>query len=266
VSVFAQPALRAGEGCLRDGYFSPHRTHSNRLISIPAAAADAGLNASLASTSAQTSPRCVARASAKSNTLVLPDEAVPQISVRQPRARPPVSKSSCGMPLETISGAGRTSRREAGTTAASLGMAPMWAKISAVFFAVFAAVERGGENRGEKIKERPMAADEKTGEADILSRFYCHSQLSGTQRARSARARSCTFRFLFAYVSIALRAAVVKAVRLKAAVRIMSQDCNLKIHNALRRNFASKIGCGRFPGLENRETWGTRFGENELLL
>src|SRR5277367_2114333 len=90
--------------------------------------------------------------------LVLPEEAVPQISVRQPRAKPPVSASSCGMPLETISGAGRTSRREAGTTAASLGMAPTWAKISA---------DKRGADRGEKVKGRPVAADEKIGEADI---------------------------------------------------------------------------------------------------
>jgi hypothetical protein len=90
------------------------------------------------------------------------------------------------MPLETISGAGRTSRREAGTTAASLEIAPTWAKISAVFFVVFSAVfsaiesaitstfERGADRKddcGEKIKERPMAADEKIGEADILSRY-----------------------------------------------------------------------------------------------
>src|SRR5882762_2219522 len=153
---------------------------------MPAAAADAGSNASLASTRAQTSPRWVARASTKSNTLVLPDEAVPQISVRQPRARPPVSESSCGMPLETISGAGRTSRREAGTTAASLEIAPTWAKISAVFLvffsAIFFAIESAiasaferGEDRGKKIKARPMAADEKIGEADILS---CYCQLA----------------------------------------------------------------------------------------
>src|SRR5271167_2019509 len=104
--VFPQP-VNAAEVCLRDGDFSPHRTHNKRLISIPAAAADAGSKASLASTNAQTSPRWVARASAKSNTLVLPEEAAPQISVRQPRARPPVNESSCGMPLDTISGAGR---------------------------------------------------------------------------------------------------------------------------------------------------------------
>src|SRR5258708_35055253 len=98
---------------------------------MPAPAADAGSKASLASTSAQTSPLWVARASARSNTLVLPDEAVPQISVRQPRARPPVSKSSCGMPLETISGAGRTSRRVAGTHDASHGLATTDVSLSA---------------------------------------------------------------------------------------------------------------------------------------
>jgi hypothetical protein len=74
------------------------------------------------------------------------------------------------MPLETISGAKRKSRREAGTTAAKLEIAPTWAKISTVFSAIESAFERGGEDRGEKIKERPMAADEKTGEADIFSR------------------------------------------------------------------------------------------------
>jgi len=164
---------------------------------MPAAAADAGSNASLASTSAQTSPRCVAQASAKSNTLVLPDEAVPQISVRQPRARPPVSESSCGMPLETISGAERTSRREAGTTAASLEMAPTWAKISVVFFAVFSAIDSAferGEDRGEKIKERPMAADEKIGEADILSR-YCQLAIVRERRGQDQPGRDVAFAF-----------------------------------------------------------------------
>jgi hypothetical protein len=175
---------------------------------MPAAAADAGSKASLESTSAQTSPRSVAWASAKSNTLVLPDEAVPQISVRQPRARPPVSESSCGMPLETISGAGRTSRREAGTTAANLGLAAKWAKISAVFLVIFAAVGRGeheGDDR-EKIKGRPWAADKKTGEADILSRNY-----QGTQRADQPAGKHL-IRFLFAYKSIAVRLAIVKIV------------------------------------------------------
>ncbi len=84
------------------------------------------------------------------------------------------------MPLETISGAGRPSRREAGTTAASFGMALTWAKISAADlagFLPFSAADR--KDGGEKIKGRPVAADEKTGEADI--RF---SQLSGNAAGR----------------------------------------------------------------------------------
>jgi len=136
------------------------------------------------------------------------------------------------MPLETISGAGRTSRRDAGTTAASLEIAPTWAKISAVFFVVFFAIEsaiesafeRGAdrkEDRGEKIKERPMAADEKIGEADILSRYR---QLAIVREPEGRISPGeiccccCLFRFLFAYMSIALRPAIVKAVRLKSSV------------------------------------------------
>jgi hypothetical protein len=91
-------------------------------------------------------------------------------------------------------------------------------------------------------------------------------QLSGNAEGRISPGEVCTFRFLFAYVSIALRAAVVKAVRLESSVRIMSQDCNLKIHNALWRNFRERNRLRPLPGLENRETWGTRFGKNELLL
>jgi hypothetical protein len=63
------------------------------------------------------------------------------------------------MPHETISGAGRTSRREAGATAASFG--------SALNCASNAALERRG-----KIKGRPTAADENTGEADILPQNF----------------------------------------------------------------------------------------------
>jgi len=45
------------------------------------------------------------------------------------------------------------------------------------------------------------------------------------------------------------------------------QDCNLKIHNALRRIFREqKSAAAASQILENRENWGTRFGENELLL
>src|SRR5207245_1908288 len=123
------------------------------------------------------------------------------------------------------------SRREAGTTAASLEIAPTWAKISSAFFAVFSVIERvveRGEDRGEKIKERPMAADEKIGEADIFSR-YCQLAIVRERRGQD-QPGARLFRFLFAYVSIALRAAIVKAVRLESSVPIMSQDCNFKIH------------------------------------
>jgi hypothetical protein len=58
------------------------------------------------------------------------------------------------MPLETISGVGRTSRRDAGVIEASFGIASKWARS--------AALERTG-----KIKGRLKAADENTGEADI---------------------------------------------------------------------------------------------------
>jgi len=59
------------------------------------------------------------------------------------------------MPLETISGAGRTSRREAGVIeAASFGITSSRARR--------AALECAG-----KIKGRLKAADENTGEADI---------------------------------------------------------------------------------------------------
>jgi hypothetical protein len=90
------------------------------------------------------------------------------------------------MPLDTISGAERTSSRAAGTTGVNLEPAFTRVRISAVFFAV-AAVERGEDNP-EKIKGRPMAADEKTGEADIL-----FSQLSGNSEAdQFRRPRVCS--------------------------------------------------------------------------
>jgi hypothetical protein len=57
-------------------------------------------------------------------------------------------------------------------------MAATWAKISAVFFSSIPVVERG-EDGGEKTKGRLVAADEKTGEADILSR-----KLSGSTKGR----------------------------------------------------------------------------------
>ena len=102
------------------GKFAPQRTHNKRSISTPAAAADGGSSISPASTSAQNSPRRVAAANAASSKVVRPEEAGPQISVRQPRGKPPVRASIAAMPLELISGAGRTARREAGTTPARI--------------------------------------------------------------------------------------------------------------------------------------------------
>jgi hypothetical protein len=61
-------------------------------------------------------------------------------------------------------------------------MAPTWAKISAV---------------GEKIKERPMAADEKIGEADILSRYR---QLAIVRKRRAQDQLRRRFRY-FAFYS-----------------------------------------------------------------
>src|SRR3979411_3240745 len=105
--------------------------------------------------------------------LVLPDEADPQISVRQPRARPAVNESNCRIPLDTISGEGRISRREAGTTRASLGAMLAEASIWSTLVAGFLAADFSGQfgaGEKEKIKGRLVAADEKTVEADILTR------------------------------------------------------------------------------------------------
>src|SRR6202022_3346678 len=90
---------------------------------MPAAAAEAASSASVVSTRAQTSSRRVAAARAASSTLVRPEEAKPEISLRHPRGRPPVRESISRMPLETLSGEGRTASRDAGVTPASLGTA-----------------------------------------------------------------------------------------------------------------------------------------------
>jgi hypothetical protein len=147
--------------------------------------------------SAHTSPRRVAWASAESNIPVLPDEAGPQISVRQPRGRPPVNESSCAIPLETISGAGRISSREAGTTRASIGAAPTAAKISSAFVAGFLSPssadffgQRGEGGKG-KIKGRLVAADEKIGEADILTHSLTHN-CQGTRLGQPGRIKGCS--------------------------------------------------------------------------
>jgi len=63
--------------------------------------------------------------------LVRPEESGPQISVRHPRGSPPVSESSSRIPMETISGAGLTSSRDAGVTATSLGICDSRSRTSA---------------------------------------------------------------------------------------------------------------------------------------
>jgi hypothetical protein len=65
---------------------------------------------------------------------VRPEEAGPQISLRHPRGNPPASSSISRIPLEIISGVGRTSSRDAGVTPASLGNAARRCKTSAGSF------------------------------------------------------------------------------------------------------------------------------------
>jgi hypothetical protein len=63
-------------------------------------------------------------------------------------------------------------------------------------------------------------------------------------------------------VSIPLWPAIVKSVRLESAVRILCENCNLKICNALQRNFRDEIA------LRKRRLAASppSVGENELLL
>jgi hypothetical protein len=142
-----------------------------------------------------------------------------------PRAKPPVSKSSCGMPLETISGAARAARREAGTTAASLEMALTWAKISAVSWQIslrlFSASTQ--RRRRRKNKRAAVAAAEKTGEADIHSHNY-----QGTQ---STNARAIA---IFAFYS-PMKVSLFSLPVVKGFDSNPSGNCNFKTYNALRR-------------------------------
>ena len=148
----------ARRSCSRlfSGEFSPQRTHNSRSNSTPAAAADCGSRASLASTSAQHSPRRVAAASAASSKVVRPEEAGPQISVRQPRGRPPVRTSIATIPLDTISGAGRTANCEAGVTPASLASLE---------------VEAEWKNRSRKSSLRRAALGEKLRPGRLRASF-----------------------------------------------------------------------------------------------
>jgi hypothetical protein len=76
------------------------------------AEADSGSNALLASIKAQHSPCSVTSLIKERSRVVRPEEAGPQISLRQPRGMHTDLRSSAGMPIEMASGsiAGRTVR------------------------------------------------------------------------------------------------------------------------------------------------------------
>src|SRR5579863_4366379 len=146
---------------------APHRTQSNLSKFTPAAAAEWGLKASLMSTRAHTSCRWVAAAKAANNTLVRPDEAGPQISVRHPRGSPPVSASISRTPLETICGVGRTSNRDARVTPESLGSADKRSKANV------------GHAEATTATGRPKAAGETSGKDDMEPQDFRERQGPG---------------------------------------------------------------------------------------
>src|SRR6266498_1183154 len=111
----------------------PQRIQSNLLKSMPAAAPEIGSKLSLASIRTQASSFCVASAIVASSTVVFPDEAEPQISVKQPRGMPPAIAFNSAMPVESISGLGRTSNRDAGRTATRRSERVMCLKMAAFF-------------------------------------------------------------------------------------------------------------------------------------
>src|SRR5271170_6626136 len=148
------------------------------------------------STNAQTSCRWVAAARAANNTLVRPDEAGPQISVKHPRGSPPVSASISRTPLETICGVGRTSNRDAGVTPASLGIAAKRSKTSVP----------------ATPSKRPTAAVETSGTDDMET-----SGFQGTSGPRPGSVADIYFRLLFAMIVI-LRAGVVKHLKINLRI------------------------------------------------
>ena len=89
-----------------------HLAQNNRARFTPLAEADSGSNALLASIKAQHSPCSVTSLIKERSRVVRPEEAGPQISLRQPRGMPTDLRSSVGMPIEMASGsiAGRTVR------------------------------------------------------------------------------------------------------------------------------------------------------------
>jgi hypothetical protein len=127
----------------------------------------------------------VAAASADSKTLVRPEEAGPQISLKHPRGSPPESSSISRIPLETISGAGRISSRDAAVTPPSLGNAARRCKTSA------------GSFLAAKTTAPPIGAGKANNE-DIQDLY-----ISGNAEA-AGRGCESQFRFLFANQYLAL--------------------------------------------------------------
>ena len=97
----------------------PPRSHSSRVRSIPASAAEAGSKRSAGSTHATSAPRPVERAQSACASPVRPDDAGPWISDSAPRGRPPaISPSSAATP--NASGCSRrSSPRSGGASACS---------------------------------------------------------------------------------------------------------------------------------------------------
>ena len=126
-----------------EGREPTHLTHNNFPKSTPAAAPDSGSKLSLASIRTQVSSCWLAAAIAASSTLVLPEEADPQISDRQPRGMPPVSASTSDTPVESISGRGRTSSRDAGRTSSNRPESAICLRILAFFSLRFRSGEAG---------------------------------------------------------------------------------------------------------------------------
>jgi hypothetical protein len=95
-----------------------------------------------------------------------------------------------------------------------------------------------------------MAADEKTGEADIL-----FSQLSGNAEGRISPGEIFVFRFLFAYNEYPSPACRCQG----GSLIIIGRKCNSKTYNALR--LLPKYRKARGSGASSN-----RFSESELLL
>jgi len=88
---------------------------------------------------------------------------------------------------------------------------------------------------------------------------YCQFVIVRERRGQDQPGRNLIFTFsvrlLFAYMSIPLRLAVVKSIRLESSIRIISQTCNLKIHNALRRHFWERNRPPKSGALQAQSAW-----------